>query len=587
VQDWRERLAGFAPDVSTTMRRFPLAICFIAIATFLSLLIINEVVPETENWVRLFAGTAAAAILATAGVLCIERRGNTGWLGPLLLYVLPLLGLVAFQIADERFALTYLLPLPVLIWLSLSPSAGARSDGEEIYWWTNNRAVTTAIVAVAGFGLIVLGLLAIDRSLSILFRVEVGDLFYRGLLPIVGFLLLPVYWLSTLPVVSDPGERDLDARDFLVRAIAFIGQFVLVPFIFIYALILHAYAIQIVVLGEVPQGVLGWMVSYFLIAGMVTWILVHPPFLRSRPMVVLFRRGWFVLTLVPLALLAVAVWLRVDAFGLTPLRVLLIAGGVWGAILAGAFLITRGKADIRLIPALGGALLLILGLGPLTAENLSRWQQTARLDRLLAANALADGWAWSDADRSRARAAFDFLYFDQSRRLALEPLLARHNVSPEDADWQGSTIRTALDIENVGTEQGPIYSYLSHDAATRPVALSATPYYRGQITLNPGPWQTEIGTAALSLAGTALAVAQGEEVETIDLDAWLDRQTGEILADPLIVFESDGHTYALLIIDMTVSRLVPDEADAIEYINALVFSADSDAPAPGAVTPRP
>src|SRR5690606_31332160 len=160
----------------------------------------------------------------------------------------------------------------------------------------------------------------------------------RWVVPVVLGFLVPFYWLATLPRLADHDPLQLERPDVVATAGGFAAQFIAAPLLLIYATILHAYAVQIAATQSLPQGLLGWMVLGFVVAGAAAWLVLHPPFLRERPVPRLFRRFWFWLTLIPLVLLAVAIFVRLDAYGLTMERVLVALGGLWAALLAVVFL---------------------------------------------------------------------------------------------------------------------------------------------------------------------------------------------------------------------------------------------------------
>ena len=74
----------------------------------------------------------------------------------------------------------------------------------------------------------------------------------------------------------------------------------LIPLLLAYAAILLAYAGQIAITRPLPEGMIGWMVLGFVMAGAATWLVLYPPFLRGRVIVRAFRRSWFWATLIPL-----------------------------------------------------------------------------------------------------------------------------------------------------------------------------------------------------------------------------------------------------------------------------------------------
>ena len=99
---------------------------------------------------------------------------------------------------------------------------------------------------------------------------------YKVALPAIGGFFAPLYWLSTLPRAADYQPGRLEAPDFLVRAVAMIGKFILIPLLLAYAAILLVYAVQIVITRQLPEGMLGWMVLGFVTAGAGAWLVLHP-----------------------------------------------------------------------------------------------------------------------------------------------------------------------------------------------------------------------------------------------------------------------------------------------------------------------
>src|SRR5690606_12089240 len=120
--------------------------------------------------------------------------------------------------------------------------------------------------------LIMLGLVSIERALAVLFRIGTGEFLYRWVTPVVFGRVAPVYWLSTLPRLSDYDAAALDRPDFVMAAGGAIARFVAAPLLFVYAAILLVYAVQIAVTQTLPQGMLGWMVLGFVVSGAATWL---------------------------------------------------------------------------------------------------------------------------------------------------------------------------------------------------------------------------------------------------------------------------------------------------------------------------
>ena len=571
---FRAWLEKQAPDFLLTGQRFPFAILFAALTTVVAIGALNGVDGmRDEVWGRAALGFATAAVLAVAGVYFAESRPEARVFGAVLKYGLPIAVAATVQITDTGWFVPYALPAVAVLWLSVSAftriERGApREEVQNRFWWVNFQAFATAVIAAAAFLIVALGLAAIERSLGILFGIETGQVFYNWVLPFAGLFLTPVYWLSTLPRLSAYRAEELQRPDFLPRAFGFLGQFVLVPLLLIYGLILLAYTAQIVVTQKLPQGMIGWMVLGFVSIGAATWLVLHPPFMRSRALVRLFRRWWFWLTLIPLALFFIAVWTRVDAYGLTDERVLLAAGGVWAAVLALVFIVGRG--DIRLIPALAGLLLLLVSVGPWNYANLPLAQQTMRLDALLMQP--GKGGAsfppdWTPEQVAKAASIVDFLASAPAGEAKLAELLERYGM-------KSRAVTSASVLEELGY-QHPAYTVpvtgiaAQRDSLTQQVDVSATPILLGGLTIYAAGQATVAGLNFEIVANQFRIL--GQTAPETDLTEWIARQPEGALVDPWIDFAIGERKYRY-VIDYMTADLAESGQRTLTYLGGTLFA---------------
>jgi hypothetical protein len=572
---FRAWLEKQAPDFLLTWQRFWFAILLALANTLVVIGALNQVAwLQHEQWMRAAAGLATGAVLAVAGVYFSESRPTARIAGLLLSYALPLAAIGAFQVTDTAWIVPWALPAISLLWLSVSPftriERGApRAEQQDRFWWVNQQAIATAVIAAAAALIIGLGIAAIERSLSILFGLETGQIFYNTVLPFVGLFLAPVYWLATLPRLSAYRAGELDRVDFLPLSIGFIGQFILVPLLVIYALILVAYAAQIAITQKLPQGMIGWMVLGFVVTGAATWLIVHPAFMRSRPLVRLFRAWWFWLTLAPLVLFFIAVWVRVDAYGLTAERILLLAGGVWAALLALVFIVGRG--DIRLIPALAGAILLLLSVGPWNYSYLAQSTQALRLEALVM-NAGADKSAspprgdWSAEEIAEARGIIDYLTGSREGQRAVREVMGKYGVTWDAAQDGSYVVLEALGISQPSTDGDPRLATLFRDFDGAPVDVTATPYLIRPVGLY-GDTAVALPPLRFVMSGGAVRVGPAgstdEDLQPLDLTAWLARQSSGFLVTPWIDFTVAGRGYRLVLQSASFDR---GESNAGPYV---------------------
>lgn len=564
-----DALAGrLSPDVPVTFRRFPLAILMTGLATLILIGAMTGVLQaNSEMWGRLTAGLATGAIFATGGALFAETRKSGSILGLFAAWAVPLLAAAAWQVTSTGWLIPFALPVIGTLWTSVAATTGgwrgaARLEAQDRFWWLNHLAITSAAIVGVAYLIVLIGTYAIGQSIHVLFGVNLELPLYRVALPAIGGFFAPLYWLSTLPRAADYQPGRLDAPDFLVRAVAMIGKFILIPLLLAYAAILLAYAAQIVVTQQLPQGMLGWMVLGFVTAGAAAWLVLYPEFVGNSVIVRFFHRWWFWATVVPLVLYFTAVQVRLDAYGFTEERLLLIWGGVWATALTALFLLRRG--DIRLIPAIAAVCLLLATVGPWNVVGLSRTQQSATFDNLLpltGPNGESYGITptWTPEEAAKARGAVDYLAGSEEGREAIRRILFYKGFDFDLEYFNTSDVMATLGV----AEASGVSSYdqnLMRDTQV-PVDVASAPFYVGNISLYRNGGDTILLGLGFSLEGKSLRVSRdGAVIADTDLTPWFETTAPFLLANPAITFEVEGRRFLLL-------------AESI----ALVGNAESDA----------
>ena len=178
-------------------------------------------------------------------------------------------------------------------------------------------------------------------------------------------------------------------------------QFILLPLVGLYFVILFAYELKIIFEWNWPKGWVSNMVLWYSVVGILSMLLLHPLRERteSRWIQVFFR--WFFRALVPLVvMLFLAISVRISDYGITPNRYLVFAMAVGLSVVVLYFIFGRAR-DIRIIPIVLCLLAFISAYGPWSAFSVSQHSQLSRLTTYLAADAAnADG----DAAESEATA---------------------------------------------------------------------------------------------------------------------------------------------------------------------------------------
>ena len=380
---WRSWL----PDVGAAFSRFPLAVILAGLLTLDKLS--TDSPGDTE---RKIIGTLAASFLWVVAVdlYCESHNSSRPTRGLVWLAGMAAIALL-FRFQWEMWLLPPLLLGGLVLLIGLSGHV-VRGERNASFWLFNHRLWLGAALALLGAGLFGAGLSIILETLNFLFGLELPSKWHEHIWTVALGFMAPVSWLALAPRnFTEPlGKRE--ETEFTTRSVATLVKFVLVPLLLVYTGILYAYAVKIGLAGTLPKGTLGSLVVGYLLTGAATLLLAYPSRDSGGALVRLFWRYWVWLALMPVLLLFLAAYTRIEAYGLTEQRYLIVLIGVWALILAVLRIWRPGNFDLRLAPAVLVVLLLAMCFGPWGAIGFSVLSQRAELAGILQAKGLlADG----------------------------------------------------------------------------------------------------------------------------------------------------------------------------------------------------
>lgn len=373
VSSFRERLV---PSII----RFPLAYVLLL---WWSVLIHLEIYDYTQDYdvfglpMRLVAAGAVGSVMLR---LILEARGAK----TLYQHVLPIVAGLAFM------ALVYFVrpvsPLNVIMVLApflilfSAPYLGKR-ESEESFWNFTLLSISMVIVGLVAALAVSFGASVLIFALDELFGIGSHNYeIYQHIAAFAFALLWPVVVLMGVPYRFDR-PINYERSDFLYLAHRRISDFIVAPVALVFAVILHIYALMVLVQWSVPEGQVGWLTICFglVLVGfrLKAHILLEDGGVHTRWLL----RNWPYLLVVPLILFAIATYIRIDVYGMTIGRYYLIAFGVFLALSMLGFLIVRRGWLIVYLPALAGLILFIGTFGPWGATSLT---VSSQVDRFIA-----------------------------------------------------------------------------------------------------------------------------------------------------------------------------------------------------------
>jgi hypothetical protein len=365
--------------------RFPLQV----LVTILAILVSFSLIDFKGNYVGqfnllklLFLCNIALTLLLSADLFAEVNaiEGVKKW--GLRLFCLGICTLLYFTLQPHLYiADRFRIGLMVFSFHLLVAFAPFIKKGNLYGFWEYNkvlflRILTAGLYAAVLFAGLAIALLAIDG----LFNVSIGPPVYLRLLAVVGIGFTTVFFLAGVP--ADFNSIN-DTQHTYPKGLKIFTQYVLIPLLTIYLVILLVYEAKIVVSWELPKGLVSTLILGYAVFGVLSLLLVYPiKEQEGNGWIRLFSR-WFYLMMIPLViLLLLAVWKRVGNYGITESRYILIILAIWLTIITAYFLISR-KDNIKIIPISLCILALLATYGPQSAFSVSRYSQTQRLKRLM------------------------------------------------------------------------------------------------------------------------------------------------------------------------------------------------------------
>lgn len=439
-------LEALATAARRTLVRFPTVLLAATVTAFAGVVLVEgaDMAVEDRFWGRFF-GTAALAIpLFVAIDLSAERRrwGLAMRAGLWLAGAAVLAGFMALWYGwSEPVAAARYVTLSAAFHLLVAFVPFTGTNHIQGFWQYNKtlflRLLTGGIFTVVLFAGLAVALLAVDN----LFGLNVPEERYPQLWIVLAFVFNTWFFLGGLP---EPIE-ELDRRTDYPAGLKIFAQYVLVPLVVVYLVILTLYLGKVLLTQEWPSGWIGWLVSSVAAAGIFSLLLVHPIAERAENRWMrTYARGFYLAILPSIVMLWLAIWKRVDQYGVTERRYFLAVLSVWLAGIALYYAIRRSR-DIRIIPASLCLVGLVTFAGPWSAYRVSEASQIGRLRALLTRNEMLQNGVLGAARRP--------LPYDDRREVsAIVRYLVETHGTDGIRDWFGGTLAGA---DTIGPDGGP------------------------------------------------------------------------------------------------------------------------------------
>ncbi|WP_313001734.1 DUF4153 domain-containing protein [Chryseobacterium gleum] len=371
--------------------RYPMILVMALLASIGAICIIETEHTEITSYIKFTICTCLGISLMFALKMLSQRIGKE-----LLLQIFGIIFLIGFYfiLPDKKNYFTevyaYIIAVTALLSHLLVSFIPFLEKDRELRFWQYNKNLFVNIFLTAVFtgvltGGVELAILAVDK----LFDFNFHDRIYRDT-----FFVLAIFGSSFIFLLfNDKGLNDLEKDGTYPVVLKFFTQFILIPLLLIYAVILYFYSAKILINWQLPRGWVTYLVLAYSIVGILALLLVHPlKEENSKSWVRIFSKAFYY-TIVPLIiLLFTAIFTRILAYGYTEPRYFVLLLALWLLSVVVYFIFSK-RATIKFIPVslfLFGAFALVFPY--LNAFSVAKRSQKMELINILNQNQLiSDG----------------------------------------------------------------------------------------------------------------------------------------------------------------------------------------------------
>ncbi len=240
------------------------------------------------------------------------------------------------------------------------------------------KSVFVAIVRSLFFSLILyLGIVLALLAVKHLFNVNIkGERFFQIFIICLGVVNTWIY-LSDFP----KNIHSQIAIDY-TKALEVLVKYILIPLVILYLIILYAYSLKIAINWNLPKGWVSYLVIALSFLGFIIQILINPIQKNSDSRPIKRFYPWFYYLLLPLiGLLFVAIFKRVNEYGITENRYFVLVLSLWILAMTLYMLFSKHKR-IRVFPLSLAVIALLVSVGFWGAFSVSTKSQVSRFEKI-------------------------------------------------------------------------------------------------------------------------------------------------------------------------------------------------------------
>lgn len=377
------------------IKRYPLVLTMAFAAAFAAVIFIDlgHLNYRTEQKffpvLKLVLTACLGISVMFAAEMAAERFGRRLLWELLGILLLALFYLVLPQKEQDFTQMYAFIIVPVFILSHLLVSFGAFIGGqnERHFWLFNKNLFINAFLTGIFTGVLTGGIVLAIVAVSKLFDLDIAD--YRFSQAALFLLIFGSCFIFLL--FSRNGLSALEQDSDYPQILKFFVQFVLIPLLLIYLVILYCYAANILLVWQLPQGWVSYLILAYAVVGIFAQLLIYPLKKDSeKTWVKIFSKAFYFTLLPLLVLLFTAIKNRILQYGFTEPRYYVLLLALW--LTAVVFYFTLLKVmTVKFIPVSLFAFGVFALMAPrVNALSVSKCSQKDELMKVLNENQLLE-----------------------------------------------------------------------------------------------------------------------------------------------------------------------------------------------------
>lgn len=389
----------YPSQISSAFRRFPVA-TVLALFTFFALVYSTEHTEIFERlagmrflaWLGIYPVAAMLISLTTSLVqesLKSESRlpqaiSGAAWLALSIILAFGITSSVAMQFSmlAHYSALTYyfiastaLVYVTATLGIFIAPFWNNKD--ENAFWIFLFKNLKALVVAALVTALLLASVEALVFCFGALFEHDFDEKVYFYIFYFCASTVFPILYFSGIPAIEECHRETPALNKFATSTI----RFLFVPVLSLAILLFYAYIVKFIVLWDMPQGMVSYFVSGFMVYMLALVTVLYPARLAPGNTFEKKLLKVFPAACIPLvAMMSVGLIRRISDYGISAERIYAVTINIFFYIIIAVFLIDKVKCKSRYIAIVFCAIFFVITDTPLSAYSISQrvWMGSIR-----------------------------------------------------------------------------------------------------------------------------------------------------------------------------------------------------------------